>query len=37
VIAHFGTSEDVTVRDLRLELFFPTDDHTQTVMAALNP
>ena len=36
VIAHFGTSEDVTVRDLRLELFFPTDDYTRTAMAALN-
>ncbi len=35
VIAHFGTSEDVTVRDLRLELFFPTDDHTRAAMAAL--
>jgi len=35
VIAHFGTSEDVTVRDLRLELFFPTDDYTRTAMAAL--
>jgi len=35
VIAHFGTSEDVTVRDLRLELFFPTNDHTRAAMAAL--
>lgn len=25
-IAHFGTSEDVTIRDLRLELLFPADD-----------
>jgi len=34
-IAHFGTSEDVTVRDLRLELLFPADDHTRAAMAAL--
>lgn len=34
-IAHFGTSEDVTVRDLRLELLFPADDHTRTAMQHL--
>jgi len=34
-IAHFGTSEDVTVRDLRLELLFPVDDATRQAMAAL--
>ena len=34
-IAHFGTSEDVTVRDLRLELLFPADDHTREAMVAL--
>jgi hypothetical protein len=34
-VAHFGTSEDVTVRDLRLELLFPADDATRTAMAAL--
>lgn len=34
-IAHFGTSQDVTVRDLRLELLFPADDHTRAAMAAL--
>lgn len=28
-VAHFGTSEDVTVRDLRLELLFPADDETR--------
>lgn len=32
-IAHFGTSEDVTVRDLRLELLFPADDQTRAVLA----
>ncbi|MEL6323579.1 MAG: helix-turn-helix transcriptional regulator [Pseudomonadota bacterium] len=32
-IAHFGTSEDVTVRDLRLELFFPADQQTRDAMA----
>ena len=34
-IAHFGTSEDVTVRDLRLELLFPANDHTRNAMIAL--
>jgi transcriptional regulator with XRE-family HTH domain len=33
-IAHFGTSEDVTVRDLRLELLFPADDATREAMTA---
>lgn len=28
-VAHFGTSEDVTVRDLRLELMFPADAETR--------
>lgn len=32
-IAHFGTSEDVTIRDLRLELLFPADDYTRNQMA----
>lgn len=32
MIAHFSTSEDVTVRDLRLELFFPADDETRAAM-----
>jgi transcriptional regulator with XRE-family HTH domain len=36
-IAHFGTSEDVTVRDLRLELFFPADNETRAAMAAFQP
>ncbi len=34
-IAHFGTSEDVTVRDLRLELLFPADEPTRATMQAL--
>ena len=34
-IAHFGTSEDVTVRDLRLELLFPADNVTRAAMTAL--
>jgi transcriptional regulator with XRE-family HTH domain len=34
-IAHFGTSHDVTVRDLRLELLCPADDPTRAAMAAL--
>lgn len=31
-IAHFGTSEDVTIRDLRLELLFPADAYTRAVL-----
>ena len=34
-IAQFGTSEDVTVRDLRLELLFPADEATRTAVHAL--
>lgn len=34
-ITQFGTSEDVTVRDLRLELFFPADDATRAAIATL--
>ena len=34
-VAHFGTSEDVTIRDLRLELLFPADDATREAIAAL--
>lgn len=34
-IAHFGTSEDVTLRDLRLELLFPADEATKTALHAL--
>lgn len=34
-VAHFGTSEDVTVRDLRLELLFPADDLTRTTLRAM--
>ncbi len=34
-IAHFGASEDVTVRDLRLELLFPADDHTREAVSAM--
>jgi len=33
-IAHFGTSEDITVRDLRLELLFPADAATRAAMNA---
>jgi transcriptional regulator with XRE-family HTH domain len=35
VIAHFGTSEDVTVRDLRLELMFPADGETREAVKRL--
>lgn len=34
-IAHFGTSEDVTVRDLRLELLFPADEATRAALRAM--
>lgn len=34
-IAHFGTSEDVTIRDLRLELLFPADDTTRSALKAM--
>ncbi len=34
-VAHFGTSEDVTVRDMRLELLFPADDETRAAISAL--
>jgi transcriptional regulator with XRE-family HTH domain len=33
VIAQCGTSEDVTVRDLRLELLFPADDATRAAFS----
>ncbi len=33
-VAHFGTTEDVTVRDLRLELLFPADDITRDAFRA---
>ncbi|WP_418219411.1 transcriptional regulator [Candidatus Viadribacter manganicus] len=32
-IAHFGSSEDVNVRDLRLELLFPADAETRAAIA----
>lgn len=34
-IAHFGTSEDVTIRDLRLELLFPADEFTRETLKAM--
>ncbi|MFN4226479.1 MAG: helix-turn-helix domain-containing protein [Hyphomonas sp.] len=34
-VAHFGTSEDVTVRDLRLELLFPADEPTRIALRAM--
>lgn len=34
-IAHFGTTEDVTIRDLRLELLFPADDQTRVALTKL--
>ncbi|MEX1250817.1 MAG: hypothetical protein WEA77_06430 [Hyphomonas sp.] len=34
-IAHFGTSEDITVRDLRPERLFPADDFTRAALKAM--
>ncbi len=34
-IAEFGTVEDITVRDLRVELFFPSDPASAAVLEAL--
>lgn len=34
-IAHFGTTEDVTIRDLRLEFLFPADEQTRAALASL--
>jgi len=34
-IAHFGTSEDVTIRDLRLELLFPADEATRACLTTM--
>jgi hypothetical protein len=34
-VAHFGTSEDVTIRDLRLELLFPADAATREAVQAM--
>lgn len=36
LIAHFGTGEDVTIRDLRLELFFPADEATREAFLAFS-
>lgn len=36
MIATFGTPQDVTVADLRLELFYPCDDDTAAVLKAIN-
>jgi hypothetical protein len=33
-IAHFGTTHDVTIRDLRLELMFPADEATRAALMA---
>jgi transcriptional regulator with XRE-family HTH domain len=33
-IVQFGTSEDITVRDLRLELLYPADEATRTALTA---
>jgi hypothetical protein len=36
LIAQFGTGEDVTIRDLRLELFFPADEATRSILSRLS-
>jgi transcriptional regulator with XRE-family HTH domain len=35
-LTHFGTGVDVTVAELRLEAFLPTNDETATVLAGLD-
>ena len=35
-VAQFGTSQDVTIRDLRLELLFPADDVTRDALETLS-
>jgi transcriptional regulator with XRE-family HTH domain len=34
-IAHFGSSHDITIRDLRLELLFPADETTRQTLEGL--
>lgn len=34
-IAQFGTPQDIALDDLKIELFFPTDDATETTLRAL--
>ncbi len=35
-IAEFGTIDEITVRDLRIELFFPSDDRSRQVLVELS-
>lgn len=37
VIAQFGTPEDLLLEDLRIELFFPTDDRSRQALQDLSP
>ena len=34
-IAQFGTPEDLTLADLKIELFFPADAETEAVLRAM--
>jgi MmyB-like transcription regulator ligand binding domain len=34
-IAQFGTAEDIALADLRIELFFPADDATETLFSSM--
>jgi len=36
-ITTFGTAQDVTLQELRIECFFPADDNTRAVMSARVP
>ncbi len=36
-IASFGTARDITVNDLRIELFFPADEATAQILRGLGP
>ena len=34
-IAQFGTPEDLALDDLKIELFFPSDDATDAILKAM--
>lgn len=37
VIATFGTAQDVTTDEMRLEFFFPSDADTEAMLRAIAP
>lgn len=36
-LTSFGSPRNITLDDLSIELFFPADDHTDTVLRDLDP